>query len=43
MKPGGGLGLKNIKRRLDLLYGKDYHLDINDQPNLYTVKLTLPL
>lgn len=39
----GGLGLANIKRRLDLLYAKDYKLDINDDDKQYTVTLTLPI
>lgn len=43
IKHPGGLGLKNIIRRLELLYGKHYQLDINDEPDLYTVKLILPL
>lgn len=43
IKPNGGLGLKIISRRLELLYGKHYHLDLIDEPDLYTVKLTLPI
>ena len=39
----GGLGLQNAKRRLDLIYGRTYHLDIDDKENTYTVNLTLPL
>ena len=39
----GGLGLQNAKRRLDLIYGRTYHLDIRDEENTYTVNLTLPL
>ena len=39
----GGLGLKNIQRRLELIYGDDYNLEINETGNKFTVKLTLPL
>ncbi len=42
VKEKGGFGLSNIRRRLDLLYGNAYSLLINDQPNLYTIKLTIP-
>ena len=39
----GGLGLKNIKRRLELLYPGNYTLEIKDMPDKYIVHLTLPL
>ena len=39
----GGVGLQNVKRRLELIYGHDYQLDIDDETDTYTVKLTLPL
>ena len=39
----GGVGLTNVKQRLDLIYGKNYTLDLNDGANTYTVTLTLPL
>jgi len=39
----GGVGLANVKQRLDLIYGKDYALDIKDEPDVYTVTLTIPL
>jgi sensor histidine kinase YesM len=35
----GGLGLANIKRRLKLLYGQSYSLEITENENIYTVKL----
>lgn len=38
-----GLGLANIKRRLELLYGADYGLEIISSGNEYNVKLTIPL
>jgi sensor histidine kinase YesM len=39
----GGLGLKNVKRRLELLFPQRHQLDINDEDNLYTVKLNIQL
>ena len=39
----GGVGLANVKQRLDLIYKDRYKLDINDEPSHYTVKLTIPL
>lgn len=37
----GGLGLKNIKRRLDLLYPNCHHLLIKEEETTYTVNLQL--
>jgi len=39
----GGVGLTNVKQRLDLIYGKDYKLEITDEPDVYGVRLTIPL
>ena len=39
----GGVGLANVKQRLDLIYGTRYKLDIDDQPDVYTVTLSIPL
>lgn len=41
-KPGG-VGLKNIRQRLNLIYGKDYQLKINNNNEEYHLSLTLPL
>ncbi|MFC6099155.1 sensor histidine kinase [Olivibacter domesticus] len=38
-----GLGLANIKRRLDLLYGNKHVLKITPTENEYDVKLTIPI
>lgn len=38
-----GLGLANIKRRLELLYSNNYQLNIANNPNEYIVNLTIPL
>ena len=39
----GGVGLANVKQRLDLIYQDRYMLDIKDEPELYTVTLNIPL
>ena len=39
----GGVGLANIRKRLNLLYGHDYALRIKNDAELYSVELTLPL
>lgn len=39
----GGLGLTNVKRRLELLYGNNFTLKIEDNDTNYTATLTLPL
>lgn len=38
-----GIGLKNVKKRLDLLYPQRYSLTIQDEIDTYTVFLTLKL
>lgn len=38
-----GLGLANIKRRLELLYGENHSLEINVSKKEYNVKLIIPL
>lgn len=37
-----GIGLGNVKRRLDIIYGKDYNLEIEQTDSIYTVTLSLP-
>ena len=37
----GGIGLENIKRRLELIYGQQYALEIDDQAHYFKVTLTL--
>jgi len=40
----GGIGLANVKKRLNLMYNNDqYNLDIEEDSNLYTVTLNLNL
>ncbi len=38
-----GIGIDNSRKRLDLLYGTAYHLDIIDNPDQFTVNLSIPL
>ncbi len=38
-----GLGLENVRRRLNLLYENRHHLDIRDTDNCYRVSLTMEL
>lgn len=38
-----GIGLKNVKRRLELLYGEHYELTISDKDEMYAVQLTLQM
>lgn len=36
-----GIGLDNIKKRLDLAYGNDYSLNVKDEADFYTTELTI--
>lgn len=38
-----GIGLKNAKRRLELLYGNNYQLDISEKQNEFIVSLKMPV
>ena len=39
----GGVGLANVKKRLNLLYDDRYTLQISDTTDFYNVELTIPL
>lgn len=39
----GGIGLHNVKRRLELWYSGRYTLDISESPTSYTILLTIEL
>lgn len=39
----GGIGLENVKKRLQLIYGDSYRLEIHDGQKNYKVVLTIPL
>lgn len=38
-----GIGLVNVRKRLDLLYGSKYNLFVTDNADIYSVKLIVPL
>lgn len=42
-KENTGIGLKNAIRRLDLLYGNNYRLDITEKDNEFIVSLKMPV
>ena len=35
-KDFSGIGMENTRKRLELLYGNNYHLDVIDNKNLFT-------
>jgi LytS/YehU family sensor histidine kinase len=39
----GGIGLKNVQRRLDLVYPEQYQLEIQDNHDTFLIKLDLQL
>jgi len=38
-----GIGLANVKRRLELLYGKEHHLAIEKENDVYSISLQIKL
>lgn len=42
-KSESGIGIKNIRRRLDLLYPNEYSFDIDETDNIFTIKLEIDL
>ena len=38
-----GIGIENTRKRLELLFGKNYQLDINNENNNFKVNLSIPL
>ena len=39
----GGIGMNNVKRRLELLYPDSHKLDVQDEPDTFTVNLKLKI
>ena len=39
----GGVGLKNVRERLNLIYGSQYSLDISETDVEYSVRLVIPI
>ena len=39
----GGIGLDNVRKRLDLLFPKRYQLEIENTSNQYSVELNIPV
>jgi len=42
-KPGTGIGLQNVKRRLAALYGNDAEVRVDGQPESFRVELRMPI
>lgn len=43
IKEYSGIGIENTRKRLELLFGSNYILDIDDKKDLFTVNLSIPL
>ena len=43
MSEASGVGLTNIKSRLDLMFGDNYTLDITDGEDEFIVKMDIPV
>ena len=43
LQPGPGIGISNVKKRLELLYAGNYQLKITDEPEVYTTDLMVEL
>jgi two-component system LytT family sensor kinase len=43
IKDFSGIGIENTRKRLELLYGNNYSLDINDEKNYFIVNLSIPI
>lgn len=40
---GSGIGLENVKKRLNLIYGKKYKMKITEKPEEFKVELQIPI
>ena len=43
LQSGSGIGIINVKKRLELLYADKYKLNITDEPEVYTTDLRIEL
>jgi hypothetical protein len=43
IQSGSGIGISNVKKRLELLYAGNYELNITDEPEVYTTDLRIEL
>ncbi len=43
LKPGGGIGIENVKKRLNLIFPKRHDLDIFKADNQFVVRMSLSL
>jgi LytS/YehU family sensor histidine kinase len=43
IKEYSGIGIGNTRKRLELLFGNNYNLDITDNKDLFTVNLSIPI
>ena len=43
MPSEGGVGLRNVRRRLDIIYGDNYELKLSDNTDTYSAALCLPV
>lgn len=41
IKGHNGIGVKNISRRLDIIYGNEYLMDIKNENNIFTVNIVI--
>ncbi|MCF0202221.1 MAG: histidine kinase [Bacteroidaceae bacterium] len=42
-RTGTGIGIKNVRRRLDLIYGDRYSLEISESDGMFIVEMKLPV
>jgi sensor histidine kinase YesM len=38
-----GIGIENTKKRLDLIYGENYTLNVDENKEFYKINLNVPL
>lgn len=43
LEGNGGIGMENLKKRMDLIYGKNYSIVKNENKNFFEINIKLPL